>query len=246
MSNELLKKLSTGKLPTQCWDTVEAILPYSRRTLLYGPPGTGKTFAAAQVLPDTPVYSITLTEDTPMSEVRGHFVPVGGDFKWMHGPAIRAWLEGGRLIINEINRSSPEVQSFLFAILDDIESAQLTLPTGDTVKPHEKFTCVATMNGVPQDLPEALADRFPVKLLVDRVNPNAIERISPVLRKLAKDTTDIKDERRRLSIRAWLALENLVNDGADPAIVGPAVFGDRWPDISSALKVIATPKPAAK
>lgn len=89
-----------------CWAVTDAVMGISRRILLHGPPGTGKTYAATRrALPeDGKVYSITMTEETPMAEIRGHFVQKDNSFVWMHGPAVRAWLEGARLVINEIDQ----------------------------------------------------------------------------------------------------------------------------------------------
>lgn len=232
--NELAK---ADKSKLACWELARAAIPFSRRTLLSGPPGTGKTFAGQFLRDnDVPVYSITLTEDTPAAEVRGHFIPRGDDFVWHDGPAIRAWREGARLVVNEINRASPEVQTLLYAILDDIESAQLTLPTGETVMPAPGFTCVATMNGSPGELPEALLDRFPVNIHIDSVNPEAIDRLPAQLRGIATDTCNVTTK-ERVSIRAWLAFCNMLADGATTSVAGQSVFGKRWTKLSEAVAV---------
>src|SRR5690606_6142906 len=117
----------------------DAVLNHSRRVLLMGPPGTGKTYAATRRGLDgrkiQKVYSVTMTPETPMAELRGHFVPKDGEYVWMDGPAVRAWREGARLVINEIDHASPDTQSFMFALLDDPDFAETTLPTGETVRP---------------------------------------------------------------------------------------------------------------
>ena len=45
------------------------------------------------------------------------------------------------------------------------------------LEPAKGFNVVATMNGVPDDLPEALADRFAVKIDINNVHPDAIETL---------------------------------------------------------------------
>ena len=59
-----------------CWDVVSAVLSSTNRVLLHGPSGTGKTFAACRLGltgDQQKVFSITLTEETPAAELRGHY-----------------------------------------------------------------------------------------------------------------------------------------------------------------------------
>lgn len=221
-----------------CWPLLHTVMYYTKRLLLYGPPGTGKTHVATP--PDITSYSLTMTEDMPVAELRGHYVPHGNEFIWMDGPAIRAWREGVRLVINEIDKASAEAMTFLHVILDDPRTARLTLPTGETVVPHAGFNVIATMNGEPHDLPEALRDRFPVKILVDSINPEALEKLPEDLREVAHRTSMVKDHSRRLSIRAWKEYDHLRNKIGD-GYAGPACFGSRWPELASAIKIKSAP-----
>ena len=227
------------------WAIIDAVIATSRRVLLFGLPGTGKTYAAARrnVTDDQAVYQVTMTEETPAAEIRGHFLPKGGEMIWMDGPAIRAWREGARLVINEIDRASADSLSLLYAILDDPEFAELTLPTGEVVRPAEGFHVVATMNGTPHDLPLALQDRFPVTIEVLDVNPQAIEALPDDLRVAAKEGALVPDESRRLSVRLWaefaslrLKLGSQHGQGPGTEMAAQAIFGDRW---SEALKAIS-------
>jgi MoxR-like ATPase len=60
------------------WELVASVIQHSRSTLLYGPPGTGKSHAAHTADRDgRPLFTVTMTPDTPAAELRGHYVPVG-------------------------------------------------------------------------------------------------------------------------------------------------------------------------
>lgn len=227
------------------WEIIEAVIATSPRVLLYGLPGTGKTYAAARhKVTDTTVYQVTLTEETPMAELRGHFLPKGSEMVWMDGPGIRAWREGARLVINEIDHASGDVLSFLLALLDDPEFAEFTLPTSELVRPAEGFHVVATMNGQPYDLPLPLQDRFPVTIEILDVNPEAIAALPEDLRVPAKTGALVADQDRRLSVRMWtefasLRLKLAASQGSEDAgwtMAAKAIFGERWNEALRAIK----------
>lgn len=229
----------------EAWAIIEGIISNTRRVLLFGPPATGKTHIGTYSQEGT-VYSVTMTEATPDAELRGHFVPAGeGKFKWMDGPAIKAWREGARLVINEINRASPEALSFLYVLLDDPKTARITLPTGETVTAEPGFSCVATMNGTPDELPEALADRFPVTVEVAKTHPNAVDSLPEEFRPLARKTVNLKGE-RRISIRTWKAFADAWLKGVDVDIAGQATFAGRWSDVRDAILVALASAPSKK
>ncbi len=228
------------------WSIIDAVIATSRRVLLNGLPGTGKTYAAARrnVKEDQAVYQITMTEETPAAEIRGHFLPKGDEMVWMDGPAIRAWREGARLVINEIDRASADSLSLMYAILDDPEFAELTLPTGETVRPAKGFHVVATMNGEPYDLPLALRDRFPVTIEVTDVNPEAIAALPTDLQVPARESALVSDEDRRLSIRLWMEFGSLrsklnrkfSSKEKGTVMAAKAIFGPRWSEALRAIK----------
>lgn len=227
----------TMRTREEVWAVIEDVIPHSRRTLLHGIPGTGKsTVGMKHAVPKSGAYAITLTEDTPMSELRGHFTVVDGNFKWFDGVGIRAWREGARLVINEIDHAPPEVQTFLHALLDDETIAEYTLPTGERVRPAPGFQVIATMNGHPFDLQEALRDRFPVTIEVTYVHPEALAQLSTKLRPHAARAAETTDAKTRIGLRQWLEYERLA------VIVGSAtaaksVFGTRTVDVVNALRM---------
>jgi MoxR-like ATPase len=217
------------------WKVVESVLGVSRRVLLYGPPATGKTWAGMKHNTNgRKVYSITVTPDMSMAELRGHYVPKGNEFIWKDGVAVLAWKFGARLVINEIADASEDVLVFLHAVLDDPDFAEYTLPTGSTVKPNDNFQVVATTNRKPEDLPEALRDRFPVSIEVQKPNPEALASLPTDIRKAASVVTDKPD--RKVTIRMWNEFISLSKKIGEE-IASEAVFGKRAKDILSALKV---------
>lgn len=219
------------------WNLVDFACTHSNRVLLYGPPSTGKTYSGIHNRPEgRPYYAQTFTEDTPTAELRGHYIPHRGEFVWKDGPGTLAWRNGGRLVINEIDRGSSEIQSLMYVYLDDPESAYLTLPTGETIHPKDGFTCVATMNGLPEDLPEALQSRFPVKVHVNDIHPAALLRVSDDLRVIARELIVTDDVLRRVDLRTWLEFDRLRGlPGASVELAASACFGNRADELLSAM-----------
>ena len=223
------------------WDLISACIKNSRTTLLYGPSGTGKSFCAHGAdLGGRNLYSVTLTPDTPAAELRGHYVPMGNEFKWQDGPAISAWRFGGRLVVNEIDHAGGDALSFLLNCLDTDGTACLTLPTGEMVRPNPQFQCVATMNGIPdQDLPPALRDRFPVCIEVNEAHPQGISSLPDDLQAAAKGSVVATDPARRLTLRAWKSFAALRNQ-IGPEMAAQAVFQSRASDVLDALRIAAS------
>jgi MoxR-like ATPase len=217
------------------WADLASVLGAQMHTLLYGPPGTGKTHIAA----DYDAYVLTLTAETPAAELRGHYIPEGTRFVWHDGPAIRAWREGRRLVLNEIREASGDALTFLYAVLDDPTTAKLTLPTGETVRPRSGFHCIATTNAsdiadLAASLPPALFDRFAIRVYVDQPHPNALARLPEKLAALVASTIEADDD-RRVSLRQALAYTALTSQLQNAKLAAQAVFGSRSIDVFNSL-----------
>jgi len=225
----------TSIQPGDEWPYIEKTLGRTDRVLLWGPPGTGKTTIANVYGKPDEVFNIYLTEETPAAELRGHFIPKGDEWVWNHGPAIKAWLHGKRLVINEINSASGDALDFLLAVLDDKSIAGITLPNGEKVKPHVGFHCIATMNGTPEDLPEALADRFSVRFHVRQAHPKAISSLPQDLLEVAKAKMKTKP-----SVRSWQEFAALRQNAGDE-VAAFAVFQNEAAAVLDAIKLGAAP-----
>lgn len=216
------------------WKTTEAVIAGSRLCLLYGPPGTGKTTAAVRAGSPVSFYNVTLTDETPAAELRGHYIPVDGSFVWQDGPAMRAFREGVRLVLNEIDHASGDALDFAHCLLDDPGIAAITLPTGETVHPAPGFTVVATMNGDPSDLPPAIADRFAVAIEVTEPHPDAMAGLPEAVQDAIRGTVGADDEDRRTSLRAWRSYLDLAGKVGDET-AARAVFRHRADEVLAAI-----------
>lgn len=226
------------------WEQIEAIISVSARVLLYGPPGTGKTtsaFNAADAL-GLNAYAVVLTEETPAAELRGHYVPDGNEWKFRHGPAAIPFMNGGMLLLDEIDKASGDSLDFLHGLLTDKDVARMTLPNGETIRPHPDFRVVATMNGRLEDLPDAIRDRFAIAIEISNPHPNAIESLPEDLRNAASNPESYENLERPATMRAWKAFADLRERfGVETA--AKAVFGNRSRQIIDAYKLGGEPAP---
>lgn len=208
------------------WELVERVLdsPNVRTVYFHGPSGVGKTYCAyhhGRV--GAGVYAITMTEDTPAAELRGHYLPVKGELVWHDGPFTEAMRKGARLVINEVSHGSPEAISFLHPVLESFATARITLPTNETVRPAPGFHVVCTDNAPPEDLPLALQDRFDCTIEILDPHPQAIAKLSEPFKSAALHTFGLEED-RRISLRSWFIMQTLAAElGLESAC--QAVFG---------------------
>ena len=209
------------------WGFIEKVLgsDATRIVFMSGEAGTGKTYTAMREgLGDRNCYCVTLTPETPAAELRGFWMPKGDEFVWQDGVFINAMREGARIVINEVAHASHDVLALLYPVLESVETAALTLPSGETVVPAEGFQVICTDNTDIEYLPEALRDRFDAVLDVVSPHPGAIARLSNKFRAPAEKAFNLKDG-RKTSIRGWLQVQKYA-DGMDTADAFRAVFGE--------------------
>ena len=157
------------------------------RVLFWGPPGTGKSYWPQSKFPH--VERVPLHSQTPPDDLVGAFGldsdgQGGTKTVWADGPAVRAMKKGCPLVLDEIDQLSADVRVILHAVLDDLRSATLTLPTGERVQPAKGFCVIATTNMNPDSIPEALLDRIEIVLRADTPHPEAMNTLDPPSRSL--------------------------------------------------------------
>ena len=231
-----------GALP-ECWKAFEDCLNAGiDRVILFGPSGIGKTYAGMHMgNVEAGAYRLVCTEDKTNMDVTGGFMPSNnGGFQWLDGSALKAWKgnskNGGRLIVDEIDKAGGDVFATRLAMLDSPESASFEHPeTGEIVRPLEGFSAVmTTIIENMGELPTALADRFPIRIRIDAPHPSALLRLSEDLRKYAVRMADAGDD--RISLRAFLALDKL-RSSVGLARACELTFGKRAKQIMDALAV---------
>jgi MoxR-like ATPase len=144
--------------------------------LLEGLPGLAKTLAVKTLTNalDGKFSRIQFTPDLLPADVVGAMVynPARHEFSVRKGPVFANFV-----LADEINRAPAKVQS---ALLEAMQEGQVTI--GDeTFRLDEPFMVLATQNPIDQEgtypLPEAQADRFMLKILVDYPSREEEQRI---------------------------------------------------------------------
>lgn len=225
----------------QEWRSVEAMLANEliRTLYLWGAAGIGKTYGAYNFgRVERGVFAVTLTPETPASELMGHFFPYGAELRWRDGPFTAALRAGGRLVLNEISHASSDVLAILYPVLESEKTAQLMLPNNETVRPVPGFHAIVTDNEPPDNLPAALQDRFDAQAHIRMPHPAAIEALHPQIRRAALRAIELDDE-RRVTMRQWLNISRFLPAlGLDLAC--RAVLGaERGAQIADAIRLAA-------
>ena len=230
-------KKEEGEKKMNCWEKFELSLSCKdiHRILLYGSPGTGKTSNAIRSRKDGKFSSITLHEESCVSELLGHWIKKGDGYEYHYGAAIVPFKEGHLLVLNEIDKVSSSVMTSLHNLLDDKEIAQIHLPNNEVIKCHPNFTVISTMNGLPNDLSDPLLDRFDIIIKIDTPHPQAIEKLSPDLRDFTKrcySTSDVS-----ISYRSIYNFDKLRKSLKNDETAGDLVFSNDYKEIIATIKL---------
>ena len=176
--------------------------------LIEGFPGLAKTFAIRTLsrLMDLKFSRIQSTPDLMPSDITGTYIieeTTGGkrSFKFQPGPVF-----ANIVLADEINRATPKTQS---AFLEAMQEKQVTVGNS-TYKLDLPFFVLATQNPIEQEgtypLPEAQADRFLLKVLIDYPTESDEEEI------VNRYTSEAREHHLRtiFNKKQFLALQQIV------------------------------------
>lgn len=227
-------------ITSQCWTDLDIALASGiDRVLLYGPPGTGKTYyALTQHLEHESrlrsSHRVLCSPDMTTADVDGLWKPSKDDWQFVMGSALRAWSNGDRLILDELDQASGDVLTALLLICDSNGSAVREHPeTGARISPKAGFEIIATTNAEKlSDLPQNLVDRFPVRININEVNPQALLALQPELQDVARSYANRTHS--RFSLRSFFAYEQLASK-IDRHTAVRLVFGEEANAINEAI-----------
>jgi hypothetical protein len=141
---------------------------------LEGPTAASKTwtihYLAAQL--GVGVFRLNLNGQADTSELVGRFVPDSerpGTFRWQHGPAPMAMMEGAWLVIDESDLAPAEILERANPLLE-VPDPELLLSEydGSVITAEPGFRVLATWNGTSyagrQELSPAFLDRFKTRI----------------------------------------------------------------------------------
>jgi MoxR-like ATPase len=84
------------------------------------------------------------------------------------------------------------------------------------------------------ELPEALADRFPVRIRINQPHPNALRRLSRDLRQVAVQMADAGSQ--RISLRTFMAFDSMRKSLGDEK-AAKIIFANRAEGILDAIRI---------
>ncbi|OQS54489.1 MDN1 [Ecytonucleospora hepatopenaei] len=115
--------------------------------LLQGSTASGKTslLTALGAVLGKRVFRINNFDGTDINDYLGCYKTVNGGFVFMHGPLVKAMINGDWIILDELNLAASDVLEALNRLLDDNREIYIE-ETGEVIRPHKNFRLFATQN----------------------------------------------------------------------------------------------------
>lgn len=157
-TGKILDRMELGK------SGINAIGDDYINTLVVGKPGTGKTtvaYALGAAL-GLPVYTVAITKNTEEDTFQGQTKVVEGKFDFVSTDFLKAFTQGGIIVLEEINLADPAV--IMGSLGQAIEFPFILMRDGyESVQRHPMCIVLGTMNvgtAGSKDISEALSSRF--------------------------------------------------------------------------------------
>lgn len=143
--------------------------PHWLGVLLVGPAGSGKTAVAEVAHPG--LVTVQGHGDMTVPQLVGQHMPTrDGGWQFAAGPLTVAMQTGAALLVDEVNKIPAEVLAVLHSAMDGRGTIRLDdRPADPIVTAQPGFCVVGTLNPDTlggTGLPEAIASRFPVQIVV--------------------------------------------------------------------------------
>lgn len=233
MTNAHYSLVGTEKVAIRDWPRVLAIINAlknpPRRQLLFGAPASGKSTFACSLVGD--YERVTLDKAMFPDALLGKFLLQNGSTEWINAFATRAAERGVPLVLEEIHEGSGEINSTLKMILDDPAICNINLDNGKRILPANGYRVIATMNGSPDQLDEAVLSRFDVKLRCDIPHDGILARLSEgsaayLKNKTLNEPPTAPEWVPKQDARTFISFEHLRAEGVSDELAAEICFGE--------------------
>lgn len=208
----------------QWWEVLAQCTRVLDRILLVGPPSSGKSTTGLKTLGIK--HRITMTQSTSREDLCGMFHLISGQTVWIDGPVTKAMRYGQPVLIDEIDRCGPEVESLMYSVIDD--QPHLSLPNGELVNAVPGFKVIMTSNVAPDALEDAVRDRMQAILLAYVPHTDALTGLSEIEATLVRNYYKTLTQPRLTlppTVRRMRAFKTLRDAKIPPRIAMTSVFG---------------------
>lgn len=205
-----------------------------RNIMVHGPTGSGKSSVIEQVCArlGRECFRVACHGRMEFAELTGQLTVLSdGSTKFVHGPLPRAMLQGGVLLLDEVNFLHPSMVGALNTVLD---GGPLLIPeSNELIQPHPDFRVAATGNAVDQGDDAALYRgiqrmnlAFMVRFLMLRVDylgeqeeAIMLNRYFPsldgvLIEKMVKVANEVRGSFKRGDIEAPISTRTIVDWGS--------------------------------